>query len=226
MTIPRREFLGIAGATGLLAATGNPLSAEAPERPLTNGERHPAPVSATWDMGWVDKVNGKQRAIFDSPGVSDGAALFRAVMWMNQHKEVYGTPRTDMSAVVVFRHEGIVLAMKSEYWKTYKVGKEMKMKDEKGKDVVKNPIEGPTDGAESKSPYNIPGFIAAGGIVLACNLAFGGLVAEVRQKEKLTREQADAKVRALLIPGVQLMPSGVFAALRAQEAGCNYIIGS
>jgi hypothetical protein len=177
-------------------------------------------------MGWVDKVTGKQRAIFDSPGVSDGAALFRAVMWMNQYKEVYGTPRTDMSAVVVFRHEGIVLAMKSEYWRLYKVGKELKIKDEKGKDSVKNPIEGPTDGTESKSQYNIPGFIAAGGIVLACNLAFGGLVAEVRQKEKLTREQADAKVRALLIPGVQLMPSGIFAAMRAQEAGCNYIIGS
>jgi hypothetical protein len=39
---------------------------------------------------------------------------------------------------------------------------------------------------------------------------------------------ADARKQAIaaLVPGVILQPSGVFAALRAQEAGCLYLRAS
>jgi len=216
MTTPRRDFLGWLGAGGLLAAGGMPRIAAA----------LPVPVSDKWDLSWCERVNGKVRAVFDSPGVSEGAALFRAQVWRDEHKEVYGTPPAEASAVIVFRHEGIPLAMNDAFWKRFNVGKELKIKDEKTKKwTTVNPIASTPPGTPEKfANYNLPAFIGSGGIVLACNFAFGEMVQKFIDGDKLSRD--DARKRALehLIPGIILQPSGVFAALRAQQAGCNYLL--
>ena len=68
MSLRRREFLGSLGTASLAAAL--PLSSV--------GTTAPAPVANTWDMAWIDRVKGKYRAVFDSPGFSNGEALFRA----------------------------------------------------------------------------------------------------------------------------------------------------
>ncbi len=243
MTIPRREFIGFAGATGLLAAAGPLAGLEPASRFLTDEEKVAAGNTLTgitstaaggaesilpnYDMTWVDRITGKHRAVFDSPAFSDGAALFRAVMWCNQYKQVMQTPRTDMSPVVIFRHEGIVLAVNNQYWDEYDLGKEYKLKGEDGKVVKKNPVNGPAAGEKGGSPYSVPAFIASGGIILACGLAFSGIVASVAKKRKIERAEAQKVAEAeYLLPGVILMPSGVFAAIRAQEAGCHYMVGS
>ena len=70
MEHPRRRFLGWVGGTSLLGAIG-----------LSNPSDHPAPVADTWDMSWTDRGTGKYRAVFDSPGVAEGSALFREVAW-------------------------------------------------------------------------------------------------------------------------------------------------
>jgi hypothetical protein len=136
-------------------------------------------------------------------------------MWMNQYKEVYGKERAEMSPVVVVRHTGILLAVQQEFWDRYDATKEFKLKNEDGKEIKKNP-----------ATRSLPRFVESGGIVLGCALAFSGVVGTIEKKDKLTREQADAAARAFLLPGVILMPSGIFAALRAQEAGCHYILAS
>jgi hypothetical protein len=186
----------------------------------------PAPVGDKWDMSWCDRVNGKVRAVFDSPGVEEGAALFRAQVWRDEHKEVYGTPINEASAVIVFRHDGIPLVMNDAFWGRFDLGKELKIKDPKGKKwTTVNPIASTPPGSPAEfANYNLPAFIASGGIVLACNFAFGEMVGRFKAADKLSAD--DARKRALehLIPGVILQPSGVFAALRAQQAGCNYLL--
>ena len=172
-------------------------------------------------------MTGKYRAVFDSPEISDGAALVRAVAWCDMYKEVYGAERSEMSPVVVFRHSGISLIMGNEYWERFEVGKEHKIKDHKGKWSRVNPIS--TVGADAASPmakYRLETFLADGGIVLACNWAFGMVVGGIRKKEKLDHDAARARATELMIPGVILQPNGIFAALRAQEAGCRYIMAS
>lgn len=223
MTQPRRTFLGLLGASSL-AAVIRPAAAEQPSR----APRHPEPVDDTWDMSWVDKVTGKYKAVFDSPEVSEGAALFRACLWRDNYKTVYGTDRADMSPVVVFRHEAIALAMNDEYWDGYEQGKENKLKDEKtGKWSKINPIRVSPPGTPEKwAEYNLMSFMASGGVVLACRVAFGEVVGKVMKKEKLARDPAIEKAKTYLIPGILLQPSGVFAVLRAQEAGCSYIKAS
>jgi hypothetical protein len=218
MSIRRREFLGSLGTASVAAAL--PLSSARASAPA------PAPVANTWDMAWVDRLKGKYRAVFDSPAFSDGEALFRAVFWIRDYKEVYGTDPKDMSAVLVVRHEGIWLAMNDEFWKKYAIGKRYKFKDDKGW-YERNPIGSASPGAPPDfADMTIPKFIAGGGAVLACNLAFKGAVEVVRKENKLKGDEAEKLARTYLIPGVTLQPSGVFAVMHAQEAGCHYILAS
>jgi hypothetical protein len=221
MTTPRRDFLGWLGASGAFAAL--------PHVPLaTHPAIHQPPISDKWDMSWCDRITGKVRAVFDSPASGEGGAMFRAQIWRDEHKEVYGTETSEMSAVIVFRHEGICMVMNDAYWTRFEVGKEIKLKDDKGKKwATTNPIASAPPGTPPKyASYNLPAFLASGGIVLACNLAFGDVVGRFMKEDKLSKE--DARKRALehLIPGVILQPSGGFAALRAQQAGCSYLLAS
>jgi hypothetical protein len=221
MSIRRREFLGSFGAASFAAAL-----------PLTKGEvdalAAPPMADSPWDVTWVDRIKGKYRAVFDSPGFSDGAALFRSIIWAQQYKEVYGTTPAEMSTVLVIRHVGIMLAMNNQFWQTYNIGKRKKFKDtQKNKFYVQNPIAGAPSGTPPQfADMTIPKFIEGGGIVLACNMAFQDAVSIVEKEDNLKHEEAEKKARNNLLPGIILQPSGIFAVLRAQEAGCNYILGS
>src|SRR5215831_8912331 len=153
MAINRRDFLGSLGAA-------TPL--------LLNEGRYEAawstpPVNQAWDTSWVDRLKGKYRAIFDSPGFSDGAALFRAVVWKRHYKEVYGTAASDMTAVLVVRHQGIWLAMNDDFWRRYGIGKRQKFRDsEKKQWYDHNPIAATPPGTPAEFDITIPKFIADG----------------------------------------------------------------
>lgn len=224
----RRDFLGWLGASALLAVTATPLDAQevpgAPEATTSD-----MPVSDRWDMSWVDRIHGDARAVFDSPAVSEGDALWRAVRWRKDYEEVYGTKPNGVTAVLVIRHAAIELVMDDEYWARFKVGRKLKLKDQATeKWAVVNPIRASPAGTPGKdAEFKLESFIRSGGIVLACHVALlGRVVEEYRRADALTRDQAEARAREHLVRGVILQPSGIFAALRAQQAGCSYIMAS
>ncbi len=128
----------------------------------------------SWDMSWVDRLaKAKARAVFDSPEISDGEAVWKAMMWADQYAQVYGTPRSQIVPVLVFRHMGIALAMNDSYWKRFNVGKEKKVLNAQGKEWAEsNPVLLPPAAGSTDPDYSLPKFFEAGGIVLACNLAF------------------------------------------------------
>lgn len=217
----RRDFLSNVAATSLLAAL--PVT---PPLPLTDAERRAAvrPIDDTWDLSWVGRLKGASRAVFDSPEVSEGGALFRAVLWREQHAKVFGTPTADLTPVIVFRHAAIPLVMDDAHWDHIGVGKDLKLKDSAtGKWTRKNPIA--TADPKMKD-YNLPAFMASGGIVLACNLAFGEIIDQWKSKDKVSEEEATKLAKSHLLPGVILQPSGFFAVLKAQDEGCKYMMGS
>lgn len=221
MPLPRRSFLGALGAGLLLPGVhrGQWSSTSLPD--------YPAPQSPDWDMSWVDRVSGDFRAAFDSPAVDEGSALFRACMWRDQHQEVYGTDRSRLSAVLVIRHKGIPLIMDDWYWERFKVGKEEKFKDQNGKWFTTNPIRAtPPDTPPKYADYSLERFLATGGIVLGCHMAFYRVIANFRKELKLKPDEAEARAKEHIIPGIILQPSGIFAILRAQEAGCNYVMAT
>lgn len=219
----RREFLGSVASSGLMAAF--------PSVGLSDEERTASsllPVDDTWDLSWCERLKGKSRAVFDSPRVSEGGALYRAVMWRDQYAKVFGANKADLTPVVVFRHEAIPLIMDDEHWAHIGVGKDVEMKDPKtNKWSKKNPFSAaPADAPASAKKYTIPGFIAEGGVVLACNLAFAGVIAQYKEKDKVDEAEAEKRAKARIIPGVILQPSGFFAVLKAQDEGCKYMMGS
>ena len=67
----------------------------------------------------------------------------------------------------------------------------------------------------------VPAFVAAGGIILACHLAFQEVLSQVAREHALQGGAAEARARTMVLPGVILQPSGYFAVLRAQQAGCG-----
>ncbi len=214
----RRQFLGLLGATSLLTTLGTPTDALA---------EAPRPVNSDWDMSWFDRLTGKRVAVFDSPGLSEGAALFRAVMWRAQMAEVYGTPIHELASVVVLRHTAIPLVMNNAFWERYDIGKQVKLKDPTTKKWTRrNPLLPSEDMPPAAAEYTLPGFMATGGIVLACDLAFSNCVATVAAKEKFANDAARTRALTMLIPGVILQPSGFFAVMKAQETGGGYILGS
>jgi hypothetical protein len=225
MPTQRRDFLGWLGGSSLFALGGVPIARASAFLP---DSAHPVPLDDTFDVSWADKVQGKFRAVFDSPEISEGAALFRAMLWCDEYKSVYGTARAEMSPVLVVRHEAIHLAMNDTYWQRFKIGKEVKLKTPEGKKWAEaNPIRVSPPGTPPEfAKYNLENFMAEGGIVLACGLAFADAVGKFKSEDKLDAAAARARAIEHMIPGVMLQPSGVFAVLRAQEAGCKYILAS
>ncbi len=207
----RRNFLGLLGAGAALPMLEPPF-------PTSDSL---TPVAADFDMSWVDQLNKPHRVVIDSPAVSDGGALWRSQMLRDQYSQVFGTFPDQFASVLVLRHAAIPLAMQHEYWEKFGGGEQAELKDRDGNWVTRNPI-GPAaaDAPASARKYTIPGFIEGGGIVLCCDLALRGFIVPKLRQAGVAREAAYDEAKRLLIPGVIVQPSGFFAVVRAQQAGC------
>jgi len=226
MSTDRREFLGLLAGVGMTGAVGRfggkTVDSVPPSRP-------PALPPSDWDVSWTSKVSGAHRAVFDSPEVSEGLGLLRTLVWIKDYGDVYGVAPSDMSAVVVLRHNAIWMVMNDEFWAHHGVGSVTKIRDPKTKLPIKrNPFLGPTPFADLPPQVadNVLTKVLGVATVLACNLAFQDVVEKV--KPMTGGDEAKARAMALehLVPGIILQPSGVFAVTRAQEAGCQYMLAS
>jgi len=178
-----------------------------------------------WDTSWAKRIKGKHRAMFDVPEVEGGVGVLRSGIWQRQYNEVLKPKAGDMTAVIVIRHNGIHLAMNQEFWATYNVGEEEKLKGDDGKPLKFNPVL-PAPGAETPASFAalmLDKQIEGGAIVLACNLAYRSVVGLVQRKDKLTPAEARTKANSMLVPGVIMQPSGIFANVMAQQAGCVFV---
>ena len=229
MDTTRREFLGkVAANAAMLGAM--PLAMDFRSLDASALSTATTQQGEKWDVSWVGKLTGKHKAIFDVPEVESGYGVWRATIWGKQYQDVLGVNPKDMSAAVVLRHNGIVLAMQQSFWDKYGIGK--------AKNVIhpityqqtdKNPVLLSSTRGELPAAYDamaLDKFIARGGIALACNLALADCVELIKTKEGVSDTEARKQALAYMVPGVILQPSGVFAAIRAQEAGATYLRAS
>ncbi|MBL0938641.1 MAG: twin-arginine translocation signal domain-containing protein [Gemmatimonadaceae bacterium] len=240
MTSPRRTFLKHAGigaaAFAALPSSSRALSAD----PLTLQEESTAamqeaeayfasleeqPPAEPWDTSWTKRVVGTHKAMFDVPEVEGGAGVMRSAIWQRQYNDVLKPQAGEMTSVVVIRHSAIPLAMNQEFWTTYEVGKEFKIKGEKDKPMKFNPVllQPGAEAGSGMSAYMLDSQIAKGTIVLGCNLAYRSIISHIQQKDKSTPAEAKKKADSMLVPGVIMQPSGIFANVMAQQAGCVFV---
>jgi Na+-transporting NADH:ubiquinone oxidoreductase subunit NqrB len=178
----------------------------------------------SWDTSWTKRVTGKHKAMFDVPEIEGGVGVSRAAFWGRQYMDVLKVTPADLSTVIVIRHAAIFLLMNQEYWTTYEVGKARKLKNERGKVQLFNPVlAAPGDARAANNTMLLDRQLANGAIVLGCNLAFRSVVSLIEKKDKIPNAAAREKAKGMIVPGAIMQPSGIFANVMAEEAGCVFV---
>ncbi len=235
MSSDRREFLqrltigGVAiGALPASLTAAEPDSSRAAFNEFAALSQQPA--APTFDVSWTQKLTGKYKTVFDVPAINGGSGVWRAGMWVNHYKDVLKSPPTDLNAVIVIRHAAISLIMNHEFWNSYDIAKEHKVRHPMtDKKTTRNPVLMTTE--EDQLPpvfasYALPKQIEGGAIVLGCDLAFAQMVSMVAKRENLKGAEARAKALAMVVPGVILQPNGIFGVTLAQHHGCVFVAAS
>jgi hypothetical protein len=205
--VARRGFFGRIAAMSAFGMFGLTTAARA----------QPAPAQGD-GPNWPGELKGRHKQVFDVYGVNDGFPLGFTNNFL--------TPNMSATAVLVFRHQGIGLALNSEMWAKYRIGEAYKIIDPETKGIaVKNPWYQPKAGAGVNPEIALDRLAAKGAIMGACAVALRGNANRLASNAGVTGEEAFKEWTANLIPGVTVVPSGTWAVNRAQEAGCTYCAG-
>jgi intracellular sulfur oxidation DsrE/DsrF family protein len=210
-TTPRRGFFAriaaVAAAAGLSGVLPSPLAAETPR-----GDRS---LDAALDA-WFAKIQGKHRMIFDAPEPNNGLVAIWPRVYLNTMQATWPGPAT---AVVILRHAALALALGDPVWAKYGIGEMFEIKD--------------GDAPAKRNPYatitglpiaglGIAELLKSGVLVGACDVALTIYSSGAAKKMGLDPDAVKKEWIAGLLPGVQVVPSGVLGVARAQELGCGY----
>jgi hypothetical protein len=220
----RRDFIGalaVSAATIGMTTITAPIAAHA----KTVSDKFSDPDNPD---EWFNQIKGKHKVVFDvtQPHEIFPFAWPRVFLITN---EKTGTPAKENSVVVVLRHSAIGYAMDNDLWAKYKLGEVFKAEDPATKaPSTRNPFWKPKPG-----DYKVPGFgnIAIGinelqdsGVLFCvCDAAMTVYSAAVADGMKKDAAEVKKEWVAGLLPGMHVVPSGVWAIGRAQERGCGYI---
>jgi hypothetical protein len=183
-----------------------------------------------WDLSWVRSIHGKYRAVFDAAEIEDGFGIWRAKIWRQQYSQIFGVPESGLGTVLILRSDAVALAMNQDFWLAYDIGKRWNVHDPStGQDTARNPVidrTGPNALPTQFSGFTLEDLMIGGTIVLVCALALRDCAVLVSEKDRIPIEAADRRVKSMLLPGLILQPSGIFAAVLAQDNGCRYVRAS
>jgi hypothetical protein len=135
-------------------------------------------------------------------------------------------PKDTAGAVLVLRHFAMPIALEDSLWTKYKIGEALKIADPSTKQIAsRNPYLKTKPGVLLADDMAIDRLIGRGVIVGACNVALTVLSGMFAANAGVSADQAKQEWTAGLLPGVTLLPSGVWGVNRAQEHGCTYVAG-
>lgn len=234
----RRGFLGIlasgAAALGLTALT-SPLQVNA-QQGKGGGKPQQNNMQKSEADIWFEKVKGRHRVVYDATQPNDVMPFAWPKVFLMTN-EATGSPASDCGVVVVLRHDGICYAFQDKMWEKYnfaevfkakEVGPGFKAKDAETATKTRNPFWNTTHG-----DFQVPGFgaidigikdLQASGVMFCvCNAAMTVFSAAVAGQMGLNAEDVLKEWKENVIPGIQVVPSGVWALGRAQEHRCAYI---
>ncbi|MFN8248065.1 MAG: twin-arginine translocation signal domain-containing protein [Ferruginibacter sp.] len=177
---------------------------------------------------WFDKLNGKKhKMVFDATG-PHGIMPFAWPKVFMITNAATGTPEKECGVVVVLRHDAIPYAMESSLWEKYHFGELFKADDPlTKKPSVRNPFWKPKPG-----DFKIPGVgnveigineLQDNGVMFCvCNMAMTVYSNVAAGQMNMQASDVMAEWKKGILPGIEIVPSGVWALGRAQEKGCAY----
>jgi intracellular sulfur oxidation DsrE/DsrF family protein len=118
------------------------------------------------------------------------------------------------------------MALGNTIWAKYKVGEAFKIIDpETNAPAVKNPFLHPKPGVLLGDEVAVDRLLASGVIIGACDIALHGQSKRLASNAGVSADDAAKEWAANIVPGITIVPSGVWGLNRAQEAGCTYCSG-
>lgn len=212
----RRGFLGkmVAGATAIGVSTVmNPLKA---------AETAFSSATGPEIENWFNKIKGKHRVVFDGPEFNGGMPLAFPRVFQLTNNQV-GVSNEDLGIVIVFRHNAVGLGLDNTMWQKYKLGEVFGIDDPRtGKPSERNFFWQPAQGELEIPGMAINELQNSGALFCLCEMAILHYSGVVSKKLGLEHETVRKDWLAHILPGVQPVPSGVFAVNRSQEHGCSY----
>jgi len=213
----RRNFLGGVAVT---AAVG--LGALVPGAVATNAAAAATGTSTDFSK-WLDSIPGKYRQVADAPEPNGGMGLIYTFAFLISAPGGYGVPESDVGAVVVLRHNGIPIAFNDAVWAKYNLGAVFKVNDPATKTpATRNPFAFIKPGDMPIPDAAQDKLVARGVLFGVCNLALTFYSGMVAKQMGLQPDAVKQEWIAGLLPGVQVVPSGVVALNGAQSRGCSY----
>jgi hypothetical protein len=207
---PRRNFFRFAGVTMLgLAGLASAASRAQAATPVGGG------------LNWPGKLKGRHRQVVDAYTVNGGYPLVFASTFL-----LTDAAPSSATSVVILRSQALVVALNSAVWEKYKIGESLKIADPETKaPAVKNPFVNPKPGVLLSDNMAVDRLLGNGAVFGACNVALHGLSKRLAGNAGVSADDAAKEWAANLVPGITLLPSGVWGLNRAQEAGCTYCTG-
>jgi intracellular sulfur oxidation DsrE/DsrF family protein len=233
----RRKFLGMiaTGAAALgLSTLASPFKVNAQQK-KPNSDKPTMSAKNPADQ-WFDKVKGTHRVVYDATRPHEVMPFAWPKVFLMTNAAT-GTPESDCGVVVVLRHDAIPYAFKDKMWEKYNFAEVFKAGDLGGgfqaadaatAAKTRNPFWNAKPGdfkvpGIGAVPIGINELQASGVMFCVCNAAMTVYSAVLSEKMGMKQEDVMNEWKSELIPGIQIVPSGVWALGRAQEHGCKYI---
>jgi hypothetical protein len=213
-TINRRGFLGsvLAGAAtaGLAAIPG----AE---------KLFATPADGTEFEKQLQKLKSRRhKQVFDGPMPNDSLPVIWSWAFLLSNNQT-GVADKDVGAIVVFRHDAIPFAMEDRLWAKYKFGENFHITDKvTNTPSVRNVVTNVKPQDMPLPDMALEKVQQRGVLFGVCDLALTVYSSRIAEQMKMNPEEVKNEWVSGILPGVMLLPSGVWAVNRAQEAGFTY----
>jgi intracellular sulfur oxidation DsrE/DsrF family protein len=180
----------------------------------------------SWDDRWIRTLRRKHKAVFDAKELGNGAVLTHVALALTSYHDFMEVPDSEVAFLVVLRHHAIVLALNDAMWNKYELGLAFRLRDPAiGTPSQRNPFLNVTN----NDAYGVIEPIASilqlqrrGVTLLVCDRAVRA-TATIADRGRGNFSEVFRDLRANVIPGVIVVPNGIFALVRAQQLGCALI---
>jgi intracellular sulfur oxidation DsrE/DsrF family protein len=216
-SIDRRAFLGtiVAGAAAAgLAHVPGALAAESMDLPVAGSEALDAALK---------KMSGRKfKQVFDAPRPNESMPVIWSWAYLHTLNKLK-VADSNVGCFVVLRHEAIPFAMQDQLWAKYKLGEVFKIDDKTTKAPSLRNIVTNIKPEDMPIPEMAMEKVQARGVTFGvCDLAMTVYSMMLAGSASMKPEDVKKDLVAGLVPGIVVVPSGVYAVHRAQSAGFTY----
>jgi hypothetical protein len=219
----RRAFVGRLGQLGL-AAVVSPMAADRAGRvtPPFPSSNRTAP--GEWDLSWIAKLrDAPDCAVVDTTSVGGGLVFQIATRYLDNCDAVYGAEKHRARVVLNLRVRAVGLGLNDGLWNQHALGIEYDVKDPVSQQPATRNVYMALAASDPPGLGSINGLVQRGAVILVCDFALGHLAERLATKSGRAGEEVHRELRAGLVGGAFLVPSGIFGLARAQNAGCAYV---